>query len=399
MNKEEAIYFLLGLVYKKKEKTIITKSEIKYLEEIYKKQYLNFQNDIQGFENFNVNISEIFNKVKHKGVYSEIKKKLRDNEALQPGIITECVIAQSLAKLMGLRSFHDFESGGTSGIADIPKICLEIVRQKVDTICAARYLYYNKNDPENFIIQYGNPKGSDISIIISLNEIIIEVKDMPALLGDKDLKYDDEGKIILTDEIRKIPVYVDLINDFNDKTSIIEQMGSNYKLLTINDNIEKRNQFFNEFFETSDIDILITMKKDELIAIKKEDIFYIFEDGVPLIITKNSEIRTTGKNNLPVFTEKYLNEILKEKNIKIVDGLCFVEKDNKEVKGYIKGRGKDVDTRYGINSSFFVKVEDIIKNDLFIVFPYKSIRQNKSGISVHIDIKKKKDEIKNALYK
>lgn len=398
MNKEEAICFLFDLIYKKNDKTVLTKSEIKYLEDIYKKQYLSFKDDILGFEKSNLKVSEIFKKVKHKGVYSEISKKLRDNEALQPGIITECVIAQSLAQLMGLKSFHDFESGGVLGIADIPKACFELVRQKRDTICAARYLYYNKNDADKFIIQYGNPKGSDISIIICLNEIIIEVKDMPALLGDKDLKYNDDGKIIITEEIKEIPIYVDIINDFNNKTSIIEEMGSNYPLLSINEDIATRNQFFNEFFEMSNIDILITMKKDELIAIRKEDIFYIFEDGEPLISTKGSEIRTTGKNNLPVFTETYLNNILQEKNIDVVEGLCYVEKSNQKVQGYKKGRGTTKITRFGINNSFFVRVEDIIEKDDYLIFPYKAIKQNKSGISVHIDIKKKKKNIKEALY-
>ena len=394
MTKEDGIIYLLKKIYDNKEKCFLTKKEIKYVEEYYKKNHLNFE-VFMDFVQSDSNFDAILTKVKNTAIYSIIEKQFKDKEALQPGMLTESVIVKTLAKLLNLRSFRDLSN---SGFDSIPIVCASMVRSKAETLSAARYIYFNKQDEEMFIFQYGNPKCNDASIIIKLHEIVIEIKDMPALLGDKDLIYDDDGKIIITEEISKIPVYIEIIEDFNSKTNIIEQVGSNYSLFPIGEDLDKRNSFFNDFFKLSETDIFITMKKDELIAIRKEDINYIFDNGEPLVSTKGSEIRTTGKNHLPVFTHSYLDLVLNEYDINVIDNICYVSKKNNKVQGYKKARGKDVVSRFGLNNSFYVKVENVSENEDFYIFSLKDILQNKSGISVHIDIKKSKKFIKQHLY-
>lgn len=394
MTKEECILYLLKKIYESKEKCFLTKKEIKYVEGYYKKNYLNF--DIfSTFVQSDLKFEEILTKVKNTAIYNIIEKQFNDKEALQPGMLTESVIVKTLAKLLNLRSFRDLSS---CGFDSIPIVCASVVRSKAETLSAARYIYFNSQDEDIFIFQYGNPKCNDASIVIKLHEIVIEIKDMPALLGDKDLIYDENGKIIITENIREIPIYTEIIEDFNSKTNIIEQVGSNYPLFPIGEDIEKRNSFFNDFFKLSETDIFITMKKDELIAIKKEDINYIFDNGDPLISTKGSEIRTTGKNHLPVFTHSYLETVLNEYDVNVIDDICYISKNNNKVQGYKKARGKEIISRFGLNNSFYVEVENVNENENFYMFLLKDIQQNKSGISIHIDIKKSKKFIKQNLY-
>lgn len=241
-----------------------------------------------------------------------------------------------------------------------------------------------------------------MGIAINGQECKIEIKDMPALLMDKDLIYDENGKIIITDEIKNnYPEYVKYIQEFNSKTSMIDKMGSNYKLF--DDGDTKAIGFVKSFLDSSDIDIIMTAtNKDELIGLTPKLIDYTFSDNTPLITVTGSEIRTTGKNSLAnAFTPQYLNKILNEKDIAIENGMCRVKANSKKVIGWIHGRGKDKDTatRFKISNAFFVKSDDIIVEDGYVKFPKEKIRQSKGGISLHISVKHTKKEIGNVILK
>lgn len=273
------------------------------------------------------------------------------------------------------------------------------------TICSARYIYYNKNDYNTLVIQYGNPKAGDAAAIVYDHEVIIEIKDMPALLLDKDVTYDEDGKIITPPDVKsEHPEYEKFINTFNSRTTIMDCFGSNYKLINADTDKDEIKNLLNKHFDTSDIDLIITSTpKDELIAIKPSDICFIFEDGEPLIKTDGSEIRPVGKNNLASpFTPQYLEQVLIEKDIKFDEdtGLCRVYNSNDKVLGGVHGRGctHNDSTRFKISHAFFVKTKDVTMCDNYIEFPKKKIRQCKSGISIHIEINKTKNEIKDALY-
>lgn len=327
----------------------------------------------------------------------EIGKQLKAKKALQPGVLYECVVAQTCAKAMGLRNYVDLE---TTPISKTPKEAVKYIKESRYTACAARYAYYKKSDDSNAVVQYGNPAAGDMGIAINGQECKIEIKDMPALLMDKDLIYDEDGKIIITDEIKSnYPGYVKYIQEFNSKTSMIDKMGSNYKLF--DDGDTKAIGFVKSFLDSSDIDIIMTAtNKDELIGLTPELIDYTFSDNTPLITVAGSEIRTTGKNSLAnAFTPQYLNKILNEKDIAIEDGMCRVKANNRKVIGWIHGRGKDKDTatRFKISNAFFVKSDDIIVDNDYVKFPKEKIRQSKGGVSLHISIKHTKKEIGNVI--
>lgn len=394
MTKQKALEMLINKIYDYTGKLIISKKDIKKIE----KYYIDHSEckDIEEFED--KKIKEIVHKL--KSGKDEINKQLKNKKALQPGILAECVFMQTVAKIIGLRNYIDLE---TTSFADVPIELAPYIKSKSDTICAARYIYYNKKDYNTLIIQYGNPKAGDAVIIIDGQEIIVEIKDMPALLMDTDLLYDEQGKIIITKELKlKYPDYIKYIDDFNKRTSIIKNIGKNYKLFTDDSNNLDRLNLLKMYFKNSNIDIILTsIGKNELIAINTKDIDYVFPDNVPLIYTSGSEIRTTGKNSrATVFTPIYLNKILKEKDIEIRDNnICRIYHSNQKIIGKICGRGKGKTyTRLKINNAFFVRMENLKEYDTYDEFSKDKICQSKSGIALHIEIKKNKKEIKEYLY-
>lgn len=395
MNKEQAINFLIKKIYDYKEHLVVSKKDIKKVEDYYKNNSSKF-NNINDFLNSDENIKGIVNKL--KSGKQEIEKQLDKQKALQPGILAECVFMQTLAKILELRSFIDLEE------VIFSKVLVEIspyVKDSAGTICAARYVYYNKKDNNTMIIQYGNPKAGDATAIIYTHEIIIEIKDMPALLMDTDLIYDEKGKFVIPSDTN--PNYAKYIKKFNETTSVFEQFGSNYKLF---DNNEKdRQNLLKQFFNSSTIDVIITTvgKKDDLIGIKVSDIDFIFPDGSPLIYTSGSEIRMTGKNaRSEAFTPIYLEKVLADKDVAVnKDNICRINKTCNKILGKVHGRGKEKNniTRLKINNAFFVRIKDVTESDEYYEFPKNKINQSKAGISLHIEIKKTKKEIKEDLYK
>ncbi|NLL02396.1 MAG: hypothetical protein GX265_05195 [Mollicutes bacterium] len=405
MTKSEVLDLFLDLIYKYNKKTVLSRNEIKKLEGHFKNNIGKFKN-IEDFKNSNSEIAEILNRRDVKSVKDEIDKQLKNyngKKGLQPGILSECNMVQTLAKILNFKSYKDLEQGG---IAGIPKTLYEVVKSKENTICAARYVYYNEGEENNFLIQYGNPKMEDAAAILYSNEIAIEIKDMPALLMDTDLLYDEDGKIIITEElVNKFPNYIKYIKEFNNKTSIIEKLGSNYLLFSKDSSLEEKQELINDYFNITNIDIIITTLGRELVAIKTEDLNFIFSDGTPLIDISRSEIRTTGKNALKtIFTPKFFHQVLKEKEVILLDDVCRIYKDNNLVIGLKKGRGKNIETRFSINNNFFAKLTPDIKRQIedkdlpYIDIPVRNIQQSKSGISLHITLKKSKSAIREELY-
>lgn len=395
MNKEQAINFIIKKIYDYKEHLIVSKNDVKKVEDYYKNNSSRF-NNINDFLDSDENIKNIVGKL--KSGKQEIEKQLTKQKALQPGILAECVFMQTLAKILELKSFIDLEEVIYS---KVPVEISPYIKDSADTICSARYVYYNKKDNNTLIIQYGNPKAEDATAIIYTNKIIIEIKDMPALLMDTDLIYDEEGKFIIPPDMNSD--YAKYIEKFNKTTSVFEKFGTNYKLFDNNEN-DRRN-LLKQFFNSSNIDLIITSvgSKGDLIGIKASDIDYVFPDGSPLIYTSGSEIRTTGKNaRNEAFTPIYLEKVLSDKEVIVKEGnICHINKNNNKILGKVHGRGKEKNniTRLKINNAFFIRIKDITEFDEYYEFPKNKINQSKAGISLHIEIKKTKKEIKEYLYK
>ena len=397
MLKEESINYFLGKIYGNKPvKSVLKVSDIKYIEKVFKEKSLNFDS-VDSFISSDVKLQSLFSKNNLKSVYCEIDKQLKLKKALQPGILVECVIVQTLARLFEFKSFLDLESCSPT---DIPIEMWKHIQAKEHTLCAARYLFYTKGNSENFLIQYGNPKMGDAAIVLFFNDVFLEIKDMPALIMDKDLYYDSMGKIIIPEEFNHdYPSYIKYINNFNKNTCVFNEIGHNYKLFDSDSSYEEKKELIFDYFNVNGADIILTVKNNNLLALKKEDLFFSFSDGVSIINTSNSEIRTSGKNSASVFIMDYLMETLNNLGVDVTsDGLCTVSKSNSNVVGFTRGRGKSEYTRFAISKTFWVSSECISETDSNYLFPLSKIKQKKLGISIHIEINKTWRDIKNELY-
>lgn len=218
MTKEEAFDILIKKVYKYNKKTVIRKDTLKEIESRYKKQFSKTHN-VEEFERNNSFIKNTLNKT--PAGKAEIDKQLRNEKALQPGVLSECVLLQTLSEILGCNRFLDCER---VSISEMPLNLIDYIKPKAKTVCAARYIYYD-DDCNNVIVQYGDPTKRDASVFIKKTEIVIELKEMPALMMDTDLLYDEYGKLINTEALTKREICYPYIKKFNDSTSIFDILG------------------------------------------------------------------------------------------------------------------------------------------------------------------------------
>lgn len=391
MNKDEAIDFLIQKIDSTQNDLVISKSECKYIDQQYKK----LQNDCNSLSDFidkDPKLKALLKKV--PALAGEIDKQLEKRSALQRGIAFECVLTQTLAKACGLKKFYDLEK---TPFSELPKMPIEYVKSSVDTACSARYMYCCDNDNDLILFQYGNPKDGDATAIVYCNEIVIEIKDLPALMCDKDLIYDEYGHIIIDESLKEdYPAYIECINEFNKETNIFAQLGHNY-VLDVSQKLQEK--LINQYFNSGNIDVLLIAANDELIVLKAEDINHIFVDGSTIISTEGSEIRTAGKNTLKPFTPKYLKKTLKQRKA-IINGNDVFIPANSDILGKTVGRGhQNKVTRLKISNAFYVHMDNVTQDEKGYHFEYDKIRQVKSGISLHISLMKSRQEIYDALYR
>lgn len=387
MNKDNIIDFLIKEIYSKDSHLVLSQKDIKNIANAYKKTQ-DKCDSYQEFLNINPEIKNLLERLQSGKM--EISKQLAVDKGLQGAILTECNIAQTQARILGLEKCIDLEE---TPFSKVPVACIEFVKSGSEYTSAARYLYYsNKKDKSDiFIAQYGNPNAGDIAVIMnaSINE---EIKEPNAKAGEYDVHIDDNGALIPSDKIRKeFPPLVKYIEKFNKETNIFEHLGSNYP---ISDTGEfSLLSIVKEYLKVNNIDLLITVDNDELIAIKTNDIDKEI-NGKSIMTTKGSEIRTTGRNHGKL---KAKNEFLKSiKNISnIENNICTLKKTDTPGFGYTKERGKDTYGRYKINYIFFVYVDDILDdNKDYLKFNIEKVRQCTPTISVHIQVNVNKTELK-----
>lgn len=399
MTREEAINLFVKIINTCQKEPALTKNEIKTIEKHYRNNF-GFYLTFEEFYHSDERVRQLIDK--SEAVKKMLMKQIREDRALQPGVLSECVCTQYIASALGCKEFADITDGN---FERLPRRVKRFFDCGASGNNIARYVYYKQvKKKTTLIVQYGNPQQCDAKILFKGHIISIEMKNLPALLLDTDLMYDEDGKLMAPDKIEEnLPCMMSLIDDFNEKTNVFAEIGSNYKLFTKNQDMDKRLRILEESFAVVDADVLMVWggPKEEIVAIRYRDMNHICEDGKPLLSTDGSEIRTTGKNYLlNVFTPAYLKRVLIENEIELLDnGICRIHKENKKVleKGCQKGRGKSVCTRFKIGNSFFVRPEHMISNGDYVEFPYENIAQNKTGIALHINLKKTKEDVMKEL--
>ena len=321
----------------------------------------------------------------------EIVKQHAKQKGLQSGILSECLIAQTLADIHELEFYEDIETNAPSSTL------LSLVKDnKLEHLLGnTRYVYYSQQK-EIIIFQCGNPNTNDLHIHLKAGDVISEIKDIPALIQDIDLLYDNNGKLIIPDELRKqSPACAEVIERFNAETDVISSAGQNYQIGTsASDDLCR--QIIKEFASNSNAEVLFLLVKNDLIAVLVDDIAKKFSNGKPIFTFKQSEIRTTGKNaRATPFAPKLVEDAIREYCEETSNpNILRIAKANDKVIGWKTGRGKKDKTRFKITEQIFVRTKDITETDDYYEFDKSKINQTKSSITVHLNFPHKKEDMK-----
>ena len=356
-------------VYSRENNTVLTSVQIKEIEDFYKKNYKTTDN-FNEFLFLNPSIAKNIKKI--KGVNAEVERQFKSKKLLQEGTLCECVLAQTIAKIYNLNDFADLFH---TYIRELPANIIYSLRDDENKILC-RYLYYNKDNPNTFLIQYGNPTKYDADLYINNQIVKLEFKDKFARIGEKETEYNEEGKLIYTEEFAtKNPVYLPIINKFNKEKNLID-LSTNYPLY----DEEIRKSIFKAYFKNLGFDVLVSLDdSNQLIAIT-EDCIDLPEEK-KMISLDGSEIRRAGKNDYTVFTPKLLQKSITDIKGIIKDdtvSIPIANMENRIYKGKLTGKK--------INHLFFVTLEKIENKDDKYIFSLNDVRQLKPTLSAHMHI-------------
>lgn len=365
----EALVQFLNDIYQNMIFTILNNQEIKEIEEFYNKNYDKFT-DINQFYSLDKKIARNIKKV--KSVRAEVERQFEINRRLQSGTLCECVMAETIAQIYGLDCFADVFH---TYIRELPANILYRLRDDNNRILC-RYIYYNKENLNTFLIQYGNPTRYDADLYIDNQIVKLEFKDKIARAGEKETEYNDEGKLVYSEKFaEENPDYIPLIERFNKENNIIDLTG-NYK---INDDADKK-AILKAYFKSLGFESLVSLDDNsQLVAITEGCIDT--KDGKEFLSLDGSEIRRSGKNYYGVFTEKLLLKSIRNIGGEIIDDNVKIPVNNMTDRTNNRRiTGKK------INHLFFVKIENIKEESGYYTFTLNNVKQLKPTLCVHMQI-------------
>lgn len=265
-----------------------------------------------------------------------------------------------------------------SGIFTEYNICYSIIKYFNLTECETSEqcrLYAKNNNIEFYYL--GNPNQNDVRIIYNGKIYEGEIKEPKSKLLEIDLIYDENGKLLPRSNTPN--EYFSYIDSFNKETSIFKELGHNYSLKNIGINMVYKD------FCSKKVDFILSYDQNNTIIFFNNN----FQDINRHMTFEGSEIRTSGRNGIKVFTPKYFNKILSD---------ILIQEDNKNILldksklTPIVGRGRTDITRYKLNKSFFFKTANILKEtDSTIYIKKTSIKQLEPTIAVHLNIRRPND--------
>ena len=355
-------------------KLIIPFERIKKLDEFYKTQRSTFST----FDDFELAYSKEFAYFKlSKSAYKEIKKQFDNNMGLQPCILTECFVAQTLANHLHLDKYIDLDDSSVS-----------VPGQLTGAIFSAkgysdgskfRYCYYN-NHYDALVFQCGASGTVDIVFTKFNINIRIEIKEQISKLEECDITglYDEKGHLLLSDDFKqKRSKYVPFIHLFNALTTVFKMEGHNFNFSSyLNDS--KAKSIISDALDIKVVDCFVLIVGDKLVPTQSKDLF-------DFVTFEGSEIRTAGRNYGKVFTPEFAKKKISSLGGSIdSNGLVKMPYNP---NNRVKGRNLDEYRRYSIGSLLFVKLEEteIVNNT--IQFNFNKICQKKPSISIHLNAK------------
>lgn len=371
---------------------IVPFKEIKKLDKFYKENYGNYkvrnQND---FDNFMSKNSDFQKKINlSRSAFLEVEKQFFFNKALQPAILTECFLAQTIANLYSLDTI-------------ICNYKNEPVPSKITNLLNSayghhgsnfRYLFFNSNKQDVILTQNGDPSSVDAFFVKDKFLFRIEFKENVARIQEKEIVggYDENGKLIYDNEFNKnYPYYAKLIDYFNKQNSVFDLLGENFKISSLIDN-NLLKQILNSSATQEKIDLYVFAGQKKL--------FPILPDLLSEYVNYDtSEIRSAGKNSYKVFTPLFLDKTLAKLGATKLNANDDYAVDESKLTNRIS-RGKKGSTLSGkkLNSIFWIPQKHYKVLNGKIVFNKNNIKQIRCTISVHLKLNEKADFDKQLKY-
>lgn len=366
----------LNDIYKDIRFTVLSNQEIKEIETLYNTNYDKYS-DISQFYSLDKTIAKNIKKV--KSVRAEVERQFTAKKRLQSGTLCECVMAETIANIYNLDCFADVFH---TYIRDLPANILYRLRDD-DNRILCRYIYYNKNDMNTFLIQYGNPTRYDADLYIDNKIVKIEFKDKIARAGEKETEYDDEGKLIYTEKFAdENPDYIPLIERFNEGNNIVDLLG-NYQI----DNDADKKALLKAYFKNLGFETLVSLDENSQLVAITEDCIEV-SNGKEFLSLDGSEIRRSGKNSYGVFTPNLLLKSILEADGKIENNIVTIPSNRMTDRiNNSKITGKK------INHLFYVKADNVTDKNGNYVFSIDNVKQLKPTLSVHMQIISNRNEL------
>lgn len=375
MSKNKALKYIYSKLYNNGNFTnlSIKTGTIRKINNFYKNNFSSFDN----FDDFTNEMGDLFQRLSlSQSALCEVKKQFTSNKGLQPAILSECFVAQSIADNLGLSHFIDSDEKADN----IPtNLLLTLVSfQGVTGKAFPRYIYHN--DRNNIVLlQYGDSSSIDAIFVKDKLSVRIEIKEQKSKLSEPDISglYDENGKLLIDQKFKeKYPNYISYINIFNQQTNVFNYIGHNFKIFDYLDR-ETVDNILDNVFQTKIIDLFILQYKNKIFPVISSDLIYNID-------MSGSEIRTAGRNHLPVFTPNFLKTTIRDLGGIILDDIVTLPFNRQSIS---KGRNISRSTRYKLNSLLFVYIEKIKTSDNYVSFNINDIRQLKPTISIHLDVK------------
>lgn len=353
---------------------IVPFEKIKKLDELYKVQH----NSFSSFEDFEKTFPQEFVEYKKsKSAYKEIQKQFKNKMGLQPCVLTECFVAQTLANHLHLDEYIDLDDNS----ATVPNQLVGAIysAQGYNDGSKFRYCYYN-NHFDALVFQCGASGTVDIVFTKFNVSIRIEIKEQLSKLEECDITelYDENGHLQLSSEFKqKRAKYVPFIHLFNALTNVFAMEGHNFNFSSYLED-EKAKSIIANALDMKVVDLFVLVVGNKLVPVLSK---YLFD----FVTFEGSEIRTAGRNYGKVFTSEFAKAKIESLGGTVdADGFVSIPYDP---RNRVKGRNLDEYKRYAIGSLLFVKLEETEVNNDIIKFPFSKICQKKPSISIHLNAK------------
>lgn len=308
----------------------------------------------------------------------QIKKSYETGHNIQSAVFSECVYAQTLAKMFSLDLFVNC-SVNCSFISE------NITELLKSYNLSPRYAYSN-NDKSRMLIQAGGCNGIDSALItiIDLNIYTIEFKEPYAKTSEPDLpKYKEDGLLSVTKDFsEKYPQFESMLNE-QKNLNFFKVMGTNVQNFSEESiNIAVSNNYTKKY-----ADVICTEDKNGYFVM-------IPANQVSQWATIEGEIRPAGRNHYAVWTPAALNRFLLEKEAAVKSGIVTIKKSKISVRKERGGAGSI--SGYKINPLFFVYKEDCNETREYISFNINTVRQLNPTIAGKVNFKELKyTDVKN----